>query len=144
MAKIILIEDDEQLRALLAGCLGRAGHDVWHTHDAGVAMAELPRRTADIVITDLTVPNQDALEQLFVGDEESAPEIIAMSGSPHTPPYERMAQRLGGSRMLAKPFRTDTLIELVDRIVANRRYRGAWTALRGRTTAVEPRGETAG
>lgn len=134
MARIILIEDNEQLRALLADCLGGAGHDVWHTDDVAAGLAESERRPVDVVITDLLVANPDALEKLLAPSASGAPpEVVATSGAPDSPGYVRLAHRLGWSRMLAKPFRPDTLLHVIDRVVADRRYRCAWAALHARS-----------
>lgn len=139
MAKIILIEDNEQLRAQLAARLGTAGHEVWPTADAAAAIAQAERQPADVVITDVMTPNQQALAKLLAGsDGSSAPELIAMSAAPHSPVSLQAARQLGWARMLAKPFHADTLVELVDRLVAHRRYRGAWASLRDRIPTCRP------
>lgn len=64
MARIILIEDDIEIRRLVAGALAREGHDA---ETAATAMSGLElaiRNTPDLVIMDLGLPDLDGTELL--------------------------------------------------------------------------------
>jgi CheY-like chemotaxis protein len=112
MPRILLIDDDEQVRLALAGLLRVDRHEVVTAADGAEGLEWFQRQAFDLVITDLIMPKKGgpetiaALRRLRPGLK-----IIAMYGggritgadSPAT------AQSLGADRLLAKPI---TLAEL--------------------------------
>jgi DNA-binding response OmpR family regulator len=63
MARVLVIEDESDLRALLAHNLERAGHEVAVAGDAaaGLALAR-ERRRPDLVLLDLVLPDGSGLD----------------------------------------------------------------------------------
>jgi DNA-binding NtrC family response regulator len=61
---ILVIEDDDDLRALLALALRHDGHDVTTAVDAFDALAALRRRRFDLVVTELDLPGVAGVEML--------------------------------------------------------------------------------
>ncbi|MDO8540361.1 MAG: response regulator [Opitutaceae bacterium] len=120
MARIVLIEDNRDLRNLLADSLVSAGHSVWSTRDASAGVTKCEQWPAEMVITDLVVPNSAALEELLrIRRGADAPHIIVISGALDSPEPASLAQRLAGSNVLAKPFRAATLRRLVNDLLAD-------------------------
>lgn len=111
MAHILIIEDDEALRAILKQTLERAGHTVAQA-DTGRAAIQILRLDApDVVLTDLVMPDQDGLGVIMMIRNET-PEIpvIAMSGGlANSLLYLDLAKKLGARRVLAKPFTPEHL-----------------------------------
>jgi two-component system cell cycle response regulator CpdR len=62
MARILLAEDDAEMRAFLAHCLRRAGHDVSATEDGESAATQLERRDFDLLLADVVMPGIDGVE----------------------------------------------------------------------------------
>jgi len=62
MAVILLVDDEETLRATLALLLKQAGHDVVQANGAAAAAEALTAAAFDLVITDLRMPEGDGLE----------------------------------------------------------------------------------
>ena len=62
MARILLAEDDAEMRSFLAHCLRRAGHDVSATEDGEAAASQLERRTFDLLLADVVMPGIDGIE----------------------------------------------------------------------------------
>ena len=117
MARIILAEDNEPLRDGLALVLESAGHQVEAVADGSAALDALGRSAADLVVTDLRMPQMDGLELLRVlkSDQPTLP-VIVMSG---TDPGRRarlfgVAGGLGAKAALAKPFRAEALLDAVE------------------------------
>jgi two-component system cell cycle response regulator CpdR len=62
MARILLAEDDAEMRSFLAHCLRRAGHDVSATEDGESAASQLERRAFDLLLADVVMPGIDGVE----------------------------------------------------------------------------------
>ena len=62
MARILLAEDDNDMRTFLARALERAGHEV-HSFGEGLsAYEELKVREVDLLLTDIVMPEMDGIE----------------------------------------------------------------------------------
>ena len=114
MARILVIDDDPDMRALLEQTLQSAGHEVVSAADGREGMGQYRIKPADLVITDLYMPNQEGLETIVQLRKES-PEvhIIAMCGKPTAMPMLSAAQHLGAVAVLQKPFVADELLAAV-------------------------------
>src|SRR4051812_35167901 len=107
MARILVIDDNEDVRAVVCGALESAGHEVVHAAD-GARGVELQRRSpVALVITDILMPEKEGLETI-VDLKQEFPQlrIIAMSGAGArlTANYLFMARDLGAHAVLSKPF----------------------------------------
>lgn len=65
MASILVIDDDLALRVPLAKVLLRAGHQVVTTSNGKEATAIMRQAPADVVITDILMPEKDGLETIM-------------------------------------------------------------------------------
>ncbi|MGE3404189.1 MAG: response regulator [Vicinamibacterales bacterium] len=116
MARILLVDDDDQFRGMMETMLHRMGHDVVSARSVGEALRECGQHDLDLLITDLIMPDRDGLELIRDLRREGATlPILAMTGGGRTKPamYLKMAASLGAQRVLAKPF---TFAELTDAI----------------------------
>ena len=97
MPRLLLIDDDDLVRAVLATALTRAGHAVVQAGDGRQGVRLFAAEPADLVITDLVMPDREGLE-VITELRRGWPEvpIIAMSGGlPRSDFYLDMAGRLG-------------------------------------------------
>jgi DNA-binding response OmpR family regulator len=120
MAQILLIDDDNLLRGVLAKALGHAGHTVIQAID-GQQGVELSRAaTIDLVITDLLMPVKEGVETIIaLRRERPQLPIIAMSGgASHSPLYLDIAKKIGAKRILPKPFTPQELTALIQEVLA--------------------------
>jgi CheY-like chemotaxis protein len=71
--KIVLAEDDAQLRALYAETLRRAGHVVWEAADGGEAITQVRTKGPELLLLDIWMPVLNGLEVLerLGGDPQS-------------------------------------------------------------------------
>ena len=117
--KILLGEDDRELRELLAFSLFRAGFSVTSC-DNGLKLLEClesmggaDREHFDLVLTDLRMPALTGLEVLeALHDLPGRPPFVCMTafGDPET---HAAARRLGAEATIDKPFDIDRLISLL-------------------------------
>lgn len=121
MARILLIDDDETVRYALKQVLERAGHQVEEATDGHVGVEKFSVHQPDLVITDIIMPNQEGIETI-IKLRRLAPDvmIIAMSGGGRTGnrDFLAMAEKLGATKVMAKPFRPKELVEAVEALLA--------------------------
>ena len=121
MASILLIDDNESLRAMMAHALTLAGHKVITAGDGKAAMRAFAQHAVDLVITDLVMPDQDGVETLMLL-RKSHPKlpVIAISGdSPtHAALYLSVARKLGAVATLQKPFAVGALLAAAETALA--------------------------
>jgi DNA-binding response OmpR family regulator len=119
MSRILLIDDDDLLRNVLAKALTHAGHTVFQAGD-GQQGVELARVTdVDLVITDLVMPVQEGVETILqLKRERPGLPVIAISGGvSNSPLYLEIAARIGARRILAKPFMPQELIQTIELVM---------------------------
>ena len=111
MARILVIDDDADMRTLLEHTLRSAGHEVALAADGREGVEQYRTQPADLVITDLYMPIQQGLETIIqLRKEYPAVRIIAMCGKSTALPMLSAAQRLGAVAFLQKPFSPDQLL----------------------------------
>lgn len=138
MAHILLIEDDSQLRDMLALALGRAGYRVSCAENGCQGLAVLKQTPVDVIVADLYMPEMDGLEVLRAFRRECGQvPVIAISGGSRQigVDYLKAARVLGAAVTLAKPFACDELVAAVDRVRSGPGARGG-----GRAEPVAQRG----
>jgi CheY-like chemotaxis protein len=112
MIRILLVDDDQSFRPMLAETLSRLGHHVVTATNGDEALVLFREDAIDLVITDLIMPEREGLDVIRTL-RRRAPnvKIIAMSGGGRTSPvtYLEIAKRLGAATVLAKPFSTEQL-----------------------------------
>lgn len=121
MAHILLIDDDEQLREMMEMMLIAAGHMVTTAGDGEEGVQRFRSQPADLVITDIVMPNQEGIETIReLRAEYPRVGIIAMSGGAnYSGVWLAMASKLGASRTLLKPFTIPQLAEAVAAVLAD-------------------------
>lgn len=107
MGSILLIDDSDGLRELMAAALERDGHKVMQAADGKAGIDMMRGQHIDLLITDIVMPNQDGLVTLQLA-RKMQPElkVIVISGdSPRfTALYLDIAQKFGATKTLRKPF----------------------------------------
>jgi DNA-binding response OmpR family regulator len=90
-----------------------AGYDVREAPNGRVAMEELEKRPAQVMITDIFMPEQEGIETIRIA-RKAYPDlgIIAISGAVGER-YLKMAQLLGARAYLLKPFHLREVLETV-------------------------------
>jgi CheY-like chemotaxis protein len=112
MARILLIDDDDDLRTMLSLTLAHFGHTVVEARNGKEGLALLPSAQADLVITDIVMPEKEGIETI-TELRKNCPKlkIIAMSGGGrgNAGDYLHTAKFMGATKVLAKPFTNDLL-----------------------------------
>jgi len=121
MARILVIDDDPEMRAVLEQTLQLAGHKVELAADGRQGVAAFANAPADVVITDLYMPNQDGLEMITeLRKRFPTVAIIAMSGRAAATALLSIAGKLGAVEVLQKPFVPAELLATVEKVLRDR------------------------
>jgi CheY-like chemotaxis protein len=124
MKRILLIDDEEGLRAVLRICLERLGYEVVDAHNGADAIALFKRMPVDLVLTDLVMPGKEGLETIReLRRRNPELKIIAMSGGGRTDASDnlKMALLFGATSVFSKPFSLDELGKGVAEVLAGPR-----------------------
>ena len=123
MAKILLIEDDDDLRATLARFLQSHGHEISEAANGEEGVEVFARTPADLVVTDLVMPEKEGLETMTaLRATHPTVKIIAISGlSPRSAFYLQLATKFGADHTLPKPFTLETFSKAVDQVLCDPR-----------------------
>ena len=121
MAHILIIDDDKHIRDLLRKVLEGAGYNVADAPNGRIAMRMWREDPADLIITDILMPEQDGLE--FIRElRRDVPDakIIALSGGSQRLNLDTLdiARRFGALNTLNKPFEIKDLLEAVRAAIA--------------------------
>ena len=117
MIRILAIDDDEGVRAMLQRMLERAGHKASVAVDGRDAEHRLKQETFDVVITDILMPDKEGIETIIdLRKYYPATKIIAISGGGQGGPdhYLRSAKLFGADRTFAKPFDCDEMLAAIE------------------------------
>lgn len=118
MARLLIIEDDSDIRSWMSSVLEDDGHKVVDAENGLVAMRLLDPTRIDLVVTDIFMPEQEGIETIgAIRHMSRTVPILAMSGSP-VAAYLSAAVKLGADAMLPKPFSAERLIEAIDQLLA--------------------------
>ncbi|PCJ54387.1 MAG: response regulator [Candidatus Hydrogenedentota bacterium] len=121
MAKILIIDDDAQIRSLVTKIMEIAGHEVVCAEDGVDGMKFFKGDSFDLVITDIIMPHKEGLETI-VELKEYNPDIpiVAMSGGGRVEPddYLKLAKIRGASVILKKPVEGSMLVTIVEELLA--------------------------
>ena len=109
---ILLVEDNPDLRDRIELLLLRQGYQVVATGD-GLRAVELAEQTrVDAALVDLLVPGQSGFQVTLALKERHGDRVRVVVMSGHTSPaHQAYALATGAERFLAKPFRTEELLE---------------------------------
>ena len=116
MARILIIDDESQIRSMLRLMLERVGYEVMEAADGMEGIRQYRDNPADLIITDLIMPNKDGIGMIIdLKKEFPQVKIIAMSGGGVNRPegYLDGAKKLGATRTLTKPIDRDEMLTAV-------------------------------
>jgi len=120
MARILIVDDDEQIRKLTTAVLERAGYETDSAADGAQALLAYRTEPAAVVLCDLYMPGKDGLETIReLRQEFPDVRIVAMTGGGTVAggPALRFARNLGARALLSKPFTPEDLLLAVQRVI---------------------------
>ncbi len=123
MARILVIDDEEQLRIMFRESLERVGYQVMDASNGKLGLKLCQEEQFDLVITDILMPEKDGIET--IGEiRRYFPEtkIIAISGGGRRLKANDVlhtASILGAQCTLFKPFKLEELLSAVSDLLGS-------------------------
>lgn len=120
---ILLVEDHEPSRAMLAERLRRSGFEVWTAVDGRHGVAATLERRPDIILMDLSLPSLDGVEAWRTICEmcDDPPPAIAMTACT-IQDVQHLCVELGFSAYFTKPCVFADLVSEINRLVLRAPY----------------------
>ncbi|RMG85979.1 MAG: response regulator [Candidatus Dadabacteria bacterium] len=120
MAKILVVEDEDEVRSMLREVLTRAGYVVLEAVDGEEGLQAFREHRPDVLITDLLMPVRGGLSLIVeVRQIDPRARILAISGGGPRGNLNFLdtARALGDVETLRKPFRRSALLSALERLV---------------------------
>ena len=123
MARILIIDDDAEMRVLARQILKSSKHEIVLAADGKEGMKKFRADPADLVIINLYMPDQEGLETI-IELRRFFPEvgIMAMSSRAASRTMLAVAQALGATEILQKPFFAKEMLTAVERALLSNDY----------------------
>jgi two-component system response regulator AtoC len=133
--RVLLVEDDPELRRSLGQVLSQLSFEVEAVADGEAALAHLRAEVFDALITDLRLPGVSG-EKIITEAKAMYPDLIAMVITGHADISSAVRlMKLGASDYIQKPFLKDELILRLKKAIEDRRLRWDTRELEEKTKA---------
>jgi DNA-binding NtrC family response regulator len=122
VSRILIIDDDVDIRRLLKVALEKDRHDILEASDGAEGLRRWRDERPDLVITDLVMPGKDGLDTLFeMVNLDPRVKVIAMTGGTWREAVDRLhdARLFGAVRTVAKPFTLSEMLRVVGEVLAH-------------------------
>ncbi len=122
MKRVLVIDDDWQMREMMHQVLARAGYEVAEAPNGEVGMNIHRQDPVDLVITDLIMPEKEGIETIReLRRDYPKLKIIAISGGGRAGAdgYLSVAKTIGADRTMSKPFDLKKILDTVEELLAS-------------------------
>jgi DNA-binding NtrC family response regulator len=116
--RILVVDDDGEMRALLLDVLRQDGYEVAEAKDGAEAVVALRNREFDVILMDKNMPGPSGLD-LLPGFKRLCPQsrVVLMTAFGDVPSYVEAVEK-GAVEYLFKPFRMEELKAAVQKALA--------------------------
>jgi len=119
--KILVIDDEDNLRATFQERLTIEGYQVWTASNGRKGLQLYHDHSFDLVITDVLMPELDGLEVVRTLRRVSTtlPIIVMSGGGDRDLDFLMEAEEFGATRTISKPFRPEELIAMIHALLSS-------------------------
>ena len=129
-SKILVIEDEKNMREILKILLEGEGYEVSTATDGVEGLGWINREIFDLIITDIKMPGLDGFQVLKKAQELSPETLVIMITAFGTTESAIESMKLGAYDYLHKPFKIDEIRLVVKNALEKRKLRGEVSILR--------------
>lgn len=119
--KILVVDDEESVRAMLGVVLRREGYEVWEADDGQSAVETARREQPDVVVMDIRMPKMDGMMAFRAMRQEQIDATVVLMTAFGTVDAAVEAMKAGAYDYIIKPFNIDEMTILLRRAVESRR-----------------------
>jgi len=120
-ARILVVDDEANIRALIEEILSEEGYEVTAAADAKEARLARKEREFDLILLDIWMPDTDGISLLKEWSEGGAGGTVVMMSGHGTVDTAVEATRLGAVDFIEKPVSLAKLLRTVEKALASRR-----------------------
>lgn len=121
MAKILVVDDEPDMRLAIRNVLRLRGHTVAEAQDGPSALASLEGEKPDLVLLDIRLPGMDGIEVLErIRKVSRSLPVVMITGYGHIQSAVDV-MKLGANEYLQKPFENSQLVDTVKRFTSERK-----------------------
>ena len=123
MTRVLVIDDNDDFRKLALLWFQIHGIEAEGAANGERGLAQQRARPADVIVTDIYMPEKDGIETIHeLRREFPNVQIIAMTGRESLTDYDAfdVARELGAVRTFKKPFKLDDLVAAVNELAGNK------------------------
>ncbi|TDX65233.1 two-component system nitrogen regulation response regulator NtrX [Methylosinus sp. sav-2] len=137
VSDILIVDDEEDIRELVAGILGDEGHGVRTAKDADGALAAIEQRRPHLVFLDIWLQGSrlDGMQVLEIVQKQHKDLPVVMISGHGNIETAVSAIKLGAYDFIEKPFKADRLVLVAERALEASHLRREISALRQRAGA---------
>jgi CheY-like chemotaxis protein len=123
--RMLVIDDEPDLRTILGAMLRGDGHDVETASNGAEGLGLISRNPFDVIFCDLRMPEMDGralYDEIRRDYPQALKRIVFVTAQAHSPDYGAFLREIGAP-VLEKPFTPQGLRQMVTRMTGSARYR---------------------
>jgi DNA-binding response OmpR family regulator len=137
LGRILVVDDDPDLRLVLRKQLEAEGFEVIHAANGAEMRAVIGRQEVDLVILDLQLPDEDGLDLAKLLRETTDAGIVMLTGKGTTLDIV-VGLEVGADDYVAKPFKSRELLARIRSVLRRTKQRRGRQTGRGRRRGTVP------
>ena len=114
--RVLIIDDEPAIGEMLTTILEAQGYEVAVAYDGPSGLAELERHPPHVLLLDYMLPGMDGIEILCEARHRWPGLPVVMITAYGSPELNIRANKFSVIEVVSKPFDTDHLLEVIDRI----------------------------
>lgn len=117
-ARILIADDEDDLRMLLEHVVTGAGYDVTTAADGEEAISMLGKNTYNVVLLDIQMPNTSGIEVLkYIQKNTPSTKTIILTGYADLK-HAMEAREFGAQDFISKPYKVEEVMMTIRRLLA--------------------------
>ncbi|NQS89823.1 Flp pilus assembly complex ATPase component TadA [Patescibacteria group bacterium] len=118
---ILVVEDDEDTRVLIARLLENSGYKVTLAEDGIDALLQMGKTNFNLILADINMPNLDGFKLLEMKIQKGIKEPVVFLTSRNSPEDEERAFELGAADYIKKPILKKILLSKIRNLLQNKK-----------------------
>lgn len=119
MAQVLVVDDSNAIRQLLSKTLSTIGHTVSSCEDGSQGLELAKKKSFDLVITDINMPEMDGLR--LISKLRELPDYrikpILVLSTEYSQEMKQKGKEAGATGWLVKPFNPSTLLDVIAKVL---------------------------
>ncbi len=117
-ARILVVDDEEDLRTLLNNVVAGAGYEVVTAEDGEEAIRKLKTSRFDVALLDIQMPNKSGIEVLkYIQKNAQHTKSIILTGYGDLK-HAMEAREFGALDFISKPYKLEDVLSTIERVLA--------------------------